>query len=524
MLIYSDATRNNLVEQTLYEGLRYNIDFENADSNIIENEILKSKLSQFILWQPGNRFATLQIINFIGNIYFFKKTYDVRSQKFLHNLKGTDQFKIILDEIQQLSKNIIFTYQSPSFSIRQVDYSDYSPSLLLVFNYFKNIVLNWPVTTNLKTEFEKILSNPHFKYTVDYKIDKIEKIKKVNHKVIKSLIVNNKFYVQLSEQHNHLNQLPIVNLVSHNSEEHRYFPVKALMQIKHLSYDTNENRFIKFFFVYIENIAFRVCKIAGLPQSVIIESHQLRTFARSILEQPFFNDVGPINNIPTYSTVLQNRVGYKDIFSHFIQCRFGIRHIFDEFMQQAMSIDLKRISEIYEYWVFYKIALTLLGDDIVIEQQDAVLKDNELVYSVCFRHDNIKIFYNQTASKSRATSYSVELRPDITVYVETNTRLIKLIFDAKYKVRTVNETIKPEDIQKMHTYLDAIKDTEFAIAIYPGREFKFYEKDIDQPIKNDVQSISEFKGVGALPLIPGDENTNRAFNDFFERIKDLYIR
>lgn len=530
MIIYTDNAKRLPAGQHLHENILYYIDFEEASPNTVSNEISKSKLSRFISWQNGNRYATLKITNFIGNVYFFNHTYDIRSQKFLQESKGTDQFQIILDEIQKLSKNVIFTYHSPSFSLRQVDFSDLAPSLLLMFNYFKNIILNWPVSSNLKTEFERISRNPHFKYDIDYKKDKIEKLKKVNHKVLKSLISDNKEFVMLTEADNHLWNLPIVNFISQNSPN-RYFPTKVLMHKKYLSYDTDENRFIKFFFGYIEEIAFRVGRLQGLTKEVRTEKDKILAFTRSILQQPFFDDIGPIRNIPANSPVLQNRAGYKDIFSHYTQSRFGIKHIFDDFAQQAMSVDLKRISEIYEYWVFYKIALALLGEDITVEQQEAVLKNGELSYSVCFKHENVKVYYNWTASRAKRTAYAVQLRPDVAVCIETPEKTINLLFDAKYKVdpktksdQTIEYNVKSEDIQKMHTYLDAIKNSEFAIVVYPGSEFIFYEKDLSQSIKTNINSIRELQGVGAIPLVPGNTILEQQFNNLIEFIKTKYIQ
>lgn len=529
MKIYADSSRRLPVEDCLYENNKYYINFEGTQSATIESELKKAKLTQFITWQPGNQYATLKVTNFIGNIYLFGKTYDIKSQKFLHHLKGAEQFQSILDEIQKLSKNVIFTYHSPSFSIRQIDYSDTAPSLLLVFNYFKNIILDWPITSNLKTEFEKILRNPHFKYATEYKIDKIEKLKKVNHKVLKSLVSNNKDFVKLSDSHKHLLHLPVVDLISSNGSD-RYFPTKITMQKKYLSYDTDENRFIKFFFEYINMIAFQVSKFKGVPTEVLAQANQISLFMTSILQESFFDDIGKIRTIPAYSTVLQSRAGYKDIFSHFSQSRFGIKHIFDDFTQQAMSVDLKRISEIYEYWVFYKIALALLGEDITVEQQEAVLKNGELAYSICFKHENVKIYYNWTASRAKRTAYAVQLRPDVAVCIETPDKTINLLFDAKYKVdsktksdQTIEYNVKSEDIQKMHTYLDAIKDSEFAIVVYPGSEFIFYEKDLSQSIKKNVSSIRELKGVGAIPLIPNDLEADNQFNMFITLIKQKFM-
>ncbi len=112
MNIYVDTLRTEFIVNQLYENQTYYIDFEEAEDKKIFSEIKHSKLEQFINWQRGNRFATLKIINFIGNIYFFGKTYDVKSKKLLLHLSGTEQFETILNDIQNLSRNVIYTYSS----------------------------------------------------------------------------------------------------------------------------------------------------------------------------------------------------------------------------------------------------------------------------------------------------------------------------------------------------------------------------------------------------------------------------
>ena len=110
MKIYNDYRRKEKVENILYENQEYFIDFNNLKPEEISLEIKSSKLESFINWQFGKRIATLKIINFIGNVYFFKNTYDVRSRKFLTHLSGVKQFQTILNDIQELSKNIIYSY------------------------------------------------------------------------------------------------------------------------------------------------------------------------------------------------------------------------------------------------------------------------------------------------------------------------------------------------------------------------------------------------------------------------------
>ncbi len=528
MKIYEDISRTIIVHKNLFENKTYYIDFENVSDEIIYTEVKTSKLTQFINWQRGNNYAALTITNFIGNIYFFGNTYDVKSQKFLTDLSGAEQFQTILNDIQNLSRNIIFTYSSPSFVLRQVNYKDTDPTLLLIFNYFKRIILHWDNTMNLESSVHRIMTNPNYKYDVQYKTDRIEKIKKFDSKTLRSLASDHKYYVKLDLMQIELINLPITQFVSQNSSDN-YFPTKTLMKKKHLSHDTPENRFVKFFFQYIESIAYRMNTIRDLPENVAEEKEQVLSFCRTTLNKPFFINIGQMRMILTSSTVLQSRSGYKDILSHYTRSRFGIKHIFEDFEQEAMSIDLKRISDLYEYWVFYKIAIAFLGEEIIIEQQDIVLKNGDVSYGVCFRDESISVYYNLTESRSRKSAYSVTLRPDTTVVVKKEDKVLKFLFDAKYKVRNkdteegMERHVKSEDIYKMHTYLDAIENCIFAIAVYPGSEFYFYERDIKYSVRRDIESIDSFEGVGALPLVPDDAELDKQFNDFVNILKKKFI-
>ncbi len=530
MNIYEDDLKTSAVSKYLFENKTYFIDFEEASNEEIDTEIKSSKLAQFITWQHGNRYAVLSIMNFIGNIYFFGNTFDVKSQKFLTELSGTEQFQSILNDIQELSRNIIFTYSSPSFVLRQVDYKDANPTLLLMFNYFKRIILDWDNKINLESSIHRVINNPNFKYNTKYEIDHIEKIRKFDSKTLRSLVSDYKYYVKLDSTQNKLINLPITKFVSQKASDY-YFPTKTLMRKKYLSHDTPENRFIKFFIGYIESIAYRLNMIKDLPKNVIEEKEQVLSFCRITLNQPFFRDIGQMRMIPMHSTVLQSRSGYKDILSHYTRSRFGIKHIFEDFEQEAISIDLKRISDLYEYWVFYKIAIAFLGNNIIIEQQDAVLKNGEVSYGVCFRDEKTSVYYNKTESRSRKSAYSVTLRPDTTVIIKNEDKVLKFVFDAKYKVQNkdgengIERHVKSEDIYKMHTYLDAIEDCIFAVAVYPGSEFYFYERDLNHVVRRDIESIETFQGVGALPLVPKDERLNKQFNKFIEKLKeDLFAK
>ncbi|MCG2830828.1 MAG: hypothetical protein L6302_07230, partial [Desulfobacteraceae bacterium] len=82
----------------------------------------------------------------------------------------------------------------------------------------------------------------------------------------------------------------------------------------------------------------------------------------------------------------------------------------------------------------------------------------------------------------------------------------KLVLDAKYKGRNNSngfygnedddgtiQRYKEEDLDKMHTYRDALKDVSGAFALYPGNYY------INYPSHGAKKN---FHGVGALPLRP----------------------
>jgi len=98
MKIFEDELKIIIVSNQLLENNTYYIDFESENSDEITDELKRSKLKSFVNWQTGNRFASITITNFIGNIFFFGNTYDIKSSKFLTELSGADQFQTLLND------------------------------------------------------------------------------------------------------------------------------------------------------------------------------------------------------------------------------------------------------------------------------------------------------------------------------------------------------------------------------------------------------------------------------------------
>jgi len=78
-----------------------------------------------------------------------------------------------------------------------------------------------------------------------------------------------------------------------------------------------------------------------------------------------------------------------------------------------------------------------------------------------------------------------------------------LVSSGEESVPSVSAKAKDADLQKMHTYRDAINGVNAAIVLYPGSESEFWSVGgaktgitIDDVIEGDLE------GVGAIPLRP----------------------
>ena len=139
--------------------------------------------------------------------------------------------------------------------------------------------------------------------------------------------------------------------------------------------------------------------------------------------------------------------------------------------------------------------------------------------------------YNQHFSRSRPRrrhSYSVPLRPDITLLVPDGRKSHLHLFDAKFRVHGLADvgfagsdkdgddekageragTFKRGDIYKMHAYRDAIPDARSVWILYPGGEFRFFGVpgggglSGSQAVSSPEGLPETVEGVGAIPLAP----------------------
>ena len=301
------------------------------------------------------------------------------------------------------------------------------------------------------------------------------------------------------------------------------FPLKSKRFKGQISFDTPENRFIKHILLEIENTCRLIIKDNLLSGHLIIECEQLLNLCRSLLKLNFFQGIGKLSSIPYSSPTLGNKYGYREIYRIFIRSKIAARHLFNDFINDSLLVELKDIALLYEYWVFYKISNILLGSKLYFLSQGALVKDGRIVNSGTLTNGVWTVYFNKTYVRGPKGSYSLRLRPDIVIerVCPSTVNPSIFIFDAKYKnnPKSVSDnfddndlllapanTVKTEDIHKMHCYIDAIDNVKIAVAVYPGSKFIFYPKERNSSVATQPNQVSLPCGVGAIPLVPGIEN------------------
>ncbi|GAB6056495.1 DUF2357 domain-containing protein [Methanobacterium movens] len=276
------------------------------------------------------------------------------------------------------------------------------------------------------------------------------------------------------------------------------------------SVDNPENRFIKYFLFLLQELLDEMVVYVDKNNAGGYPADKIRKYQEIIQEyvsDGWLKDVGDMNYFPSNSQVLQKKEGYREILNYFLIFEFSFNFQFDEVTDEIKGYQ-KKLSELYEYWCYLKILEIVSKIAQVPVDYSSIFNLNkewniEIKRGRKSRHKfNIKIDeqawelcleFNSKFQKSSPDyhSYSLNFYPDYTITVKNGFERFFLHFDAKYK--SYEDKVKNEDVYKMHTYKDALKETRGAYVLYPGKKSKIYRERSDYLLPS----------VGAFPLTPG---------------------
>ena len=448
-----------------------------------------------IIYHGTINFKSFAGKTFFDIIYDGKKILDIPIEVIPKKIDYKEQFPQMIADIAEYLSGLLFRMDSPLYHSYELsnlsDNSPYEEYMLLEYLFRPD---------NLPAIFE-YLSRNLYSYLEEY----TERVPTT----FASNIGSNEL-ANIAAYTDNVNETKNIDEAVFSVDGSHYIPLE-IDEIEHRDIiDVPENRFFRYFLEYIEERIYNLLKNKqinelsmdnDIKKNIISFKNDIEYF----LSQKYFNDISRLDYLPLNSQVLQKKEGYREILQYFLMFELGLKIDCSSITDNFKGYE-KKLYDLYEYWCYFQL-VSILEDyfGFKFSITDFVKVDNNrftlnlkgtISKQINFRDKKIKLKleYKPTFLKEKEIyeSISNKMEPDYTLLIEHNSVRKFVHFDAKYKVyisKDNKETCNTEDINKMHTYNDAIKHTLGSFVLYPGEEEQLF------PSKNNPK-------VGAFPLNP----------------------
>lgn len=436
----------------------------------------------------------------------------------------------LLREVNEQVYNLSFdflkrTYQS--VRIRDTEHQSLSEFFALITHLFHQ----------METAMERINRQPHHKLDQLLERRPAARVKRGSNRN-NAYLARHPQYVEQDAVHG---WLPI--------GAERYQPTHLLDTVKHISYDTAENRFLRWM---LERILSKLQQLRDQytqltrPQnfrsraydSVFVKRvDQMISRLEQLLSLEWLQAISPMRQMSS-SLVLQMAPGYREMYRYYLLLLKGL-----SIQSDLLRLSMKDIAEIYEYWCFLKLN-ELLSRKYPLIKQNLIRFNHSGLFVTLGRGQQSRMEYLNPRNNETFVLYynrlpSKELTPTLPQRPDNVLSLMKVdagqkkeysfIFDAKYKLNAAVEGspyasayLKPgpqeEDINTMHRYRDAIVHASTAekyersmfgaYVLFPyGDEEQFREHHFYRSIRK--------LNVGAFPFLP---NATRLVEQFLDEL------
>ncbi len=417
-------------------------------------------------------------------------------------------YRTLVDELVQCQLTLPFTFEAPTY--HAVEETPEPPTLLFLFHFLRSK----RVQELLEQAVEAILSRPHRLLTAEEEFVPLHQVHEVDADVVLSILTNSQHWMEYQGA-----GLAVAKRLD------GYAPQKVWQRLTVETFDTPENRFVKWFVRELQSWVEKLLAWAQFPEKASHGFVELKGQLEMALHDPLFDEVREMVYFPATSQVLLKRSGYRELLELYRQYLSSKRPAFFRDLQEA--IDSRDVATLYEYWCFFEL-VRRLKDELRWGEPKLKLEvwgGGELAWDVTADFGSgRKLVYNEGFGRGRERSYSVALRPDFVLHEGGKATVI---FDAKFRfdVRSlpreqedrydedvasgdVERVVKHADLYKMHTYRDALKTVRAAVVLFPGTEGQgeFYDRSTSKRLTSQgVRELVEEKweGVGAISLLPG---------------------
>lgn len=150
---------------------------------------------------------------------------------------------------------------------------------------------------------------------------------------------------------------------------------RVLAVKKRITYDTNENRFVKFILKStirkVEDFLNRYLNSAVVvEENIIVKANEMISSIRGVLNTSFLREVSDFNTLPSMSLVFSMAPGYRELYKYYLMMHRGLAVNGDIF-----RISVKDTAQLYEYWCFIKL-FSILKKDYKLISPDVIKVDN----------------------------------------------------------------------------------------------------------------------------------------------------
>ncbi|MFG6494727.1 restriction endonuclease-like protein [Fictibacillus sp. UD] len=318
-------------------------------------------------------------------------------------------------------------------------------------------------------------------------------------------------------------------------------PIEGWQVKKEHSFDTMENRLIKWLMIRIEDKLKNLLQKVETPigryktesdQEVVKSINDMQKLLQQRIKNPFWKTISKLDR-SVMSLVIQMASGYREAFQIYVLLSRGL-----ELHGQIYKMSVKDVAQLYEYWTYLKLG-ALLDKKYVLLSQDVVKVNREgLFVNLDGSNSAKRVYQHHHTGEKIILQYQKEEKhlPTITQKPDTMLSIEKkgkdysynYIFDAKYRIDFAVEdsyygkrykTPGPmeDDINTMHRYRDALvvqhkgpyERTAFgAYVLFPWFEEELYEQ---HAFYKSIDSVN----IGGLPFLP---NATRLVEQFVERL------
>lgn len=431
-----------------------------------------------------------------------KETMTIKIEVFPSKLDYQADYFALLEDVNHEIHNLAYDFLKKTYQLASPNH--YIGNSLAEYYHMLQLIFE-----KLMKGVDYVLQRPHHILHEESEIVPFHKIKRSHGKTLR--------WIEKNPQH----------LVRVNNQ---LLPQKALSVQKRISFDTYENRFVKFVATSVKRkikaILRRYASINREQDPLIIQL--LSGMTKEVnqrLEFSILNQVGNLHTAQSLSLVLNMAPGYKDIYKYYLMLQKGL-----SVNGEIYQLSMKNVSELYEYWCFLKLNGLMVNKEYELIKQDCIKVDHSgltvnlvkgisstVQYRVPATDERIRITYNP----SNRSMPTVSQRPDSILSIEKkgSQNEYEYIFDAKYRINpAIEDTLyyrayrnpgpEEDDINTMHRYRDAIvmknreNETAFhyrmygAYVLFPYQEEELYQQ------HRFYKSIEEVN-IGGLPFLPG---------------------